>query len=115
MGKIYLNENQEMLQKLVELYGADERDWLYFQITRGNFLTVHHILEASKGGILTIDNLALLTKRAHRLLNMCKSRDFILYSDINAFFRLIIARGAFDEYYKKEAKTFKKKLTDKIY
>ncbi len=66
---------------------TDSVDWLSYQITKNNILTLHHILKVADGGKLNIDNSALLTKRAHRALNICENRDYILYLEINNFLK----------------------------
>ena len=116
MGRIYQNENQILLRKLIEIYQPDKYDWLSYQITKRNLLTLHHILKAAEGGKLSIENAALLTKKAHQLLHICEHRDFILYSEINDFFREIVAfRAPLDDYLIRESREYKKALTNTLY
>ncbi len=116
MGKVYQNENQILLRELIEIYHPDNFDWLSYQITKGNILTLHHVIKVADGGILSVDNAALLTKKSHRALHICENKDFILYSEINDFFREIIAyRAALDEYFKRESKEYKHALVRTIY
>ena len=115
MGKIYQNENQILLRNLVEIYQPDGFDWLSYQITKKNILTLHHIIKVADGGILSADNAALLTKRSHRALHMCEDKDFILYSEINDFFKDIIAVGEFDDNSSKESKEYKKAIIKTLY
>ena len=115
MGKIYQNKNQLLLQELVKIYQPDGFDWLSYQITRKNILTLHHIIKED-GGSLSVNNAALLTKSSHRGLHMCESRDFILYSEINDFFREIISIGQpLDDYFIRESKEYKRVLTKTLY
>lgn len=116
MGKIYQNENQLLLQELIKIYQPDGFDWLSYQITKKNILTLHHVIKAADGGLLKIDNSALLTKKSHCALHMCEHRDFILYSEINDFFREIISLcSPLDDYLLKESKEYKKVLTRTLY
>ncbi|MBQ6285478.1 MAG: hypothetical protein IJK67_04135 [Bacilli bacterium] len=48
MGKIYQNKNQLLLQELIKIYQPDELDWLSYQITKKNILTLHHIIKESE-------------------------------------------------------------------
>lgn len=116
MGKIYQNENQILVQDLVKIYQPLGFDWLSYQITKSNILTLHHVIKVADGGLLSIDNAALLTKKSHRGLHMCESRDIILYADINEFFKEIIARRApLDDYLIRESREYKKALTKTLY
>lgn len=51
-GKIYVNENQILLRQLIEIYQPNNFDWLMYQITKKNTLTLHHVDEVSEGGKL---------------------------------------------------------------
>ena len=115
MGKIYVNENQILLRYLVKIYKPDGFDWLSYQITKKNILTLHHVVKVEDGGPLCLENAALLTKRSHRALHMCECRDFILYSEINDFFRDIIDNGSFDDYLVEESKGYKNALVKTLY
>ena len=116
MGNVYNNKNQLLLKELVKIYMPDEFDWLSYQITKSNILTLHHVLKVAEGGQLSKENAALLTKRAHRALNICENRDFILYLEINDFFREIIAKGEpLDDYFKEESKQYKHALIKTLY
>ena len=59
MGKVYRNEKQELLEELKLLYQMKDIDWLSYQITRNNVLTIHHIIKACNGGPLNKENSAL--------------------------------------------------------
>ena len=116
MGKIYQNENQLLIPELIKIYKPSGVDWLSYQITKNNILTVHHIIKVADGGILNVDNAALLTKKAHRSLNICEIKDFVLYCEINDFFREIIYRKApLDDDLIKESREYKKILTKTLY
>ena len=116
MGKVYQNENQLIMPELVKIYKPDNYDWLSYQITKKNILTLHHIIKVAEGGKTDIENLALLTKKAHRALHICESKDFILYSEINCFLNTIIAyRQALNNYLIQESKEYKQALTRVLY
>ena len=115
MGKIYHNENQILLKELIKIYMPNHYDWLSYQITKANILTLHHIIKAADGGKLEIQNAALLTKKSHRALHICENRDFILYSEINNFFREIIANEGLNDYLIRESREYKKALSKTLY
>lgn len=116
MGKVYQNENQILLQELVKIYQPNGFDWLSYQITRNNILTLHHVIKVADGGLLEIKNAALVTKKSHRALNICETRDFVLYGEINDFFREIISYGSpLNEYLKKESREYKQALVRTLY
>ncbi len=52
MGKIYVNENQLFLQKLINIYQPSKFDWLSYRITKNNILTIHHVIKVADGGLL---------------------------------------------------------------
>ena len=116
MGKIYINENQILLSDLTKIYLPNGFDWLSYQITKGNTLTLHHVVKVADGGKLMVENSALLTKKSHQNLHICEHRDFILYSEINDFFREIIDRRMpLDDYLIRESKEYKRALVKTIY
>lgn len=43
MGKVYTNENQIILLEMIEIYQPNLVDWMQYQITKNNILTLHHI------------------------------------------------------------------------
>ena len=89
MGKVYQNENQIILLQMLEIYKSDITDWMQYEIIKRNILTLHHIKKACEGGTDSINNGAILTKRAHRILNMVEAIDSVLYDEWNALFMLI--------------------------
>lgn len=102
MGKKYINENQILLPKMIEIYKPIDFDWMHVTITKNNSLTIHHIHERIYGGETTLDNAALLNKKSHRTLNMLENRDYGLYFAWNDLFRDInvCKRPPSDEYVK---------------
>ena len=116
MGKIYTNPNQILLSEIIVIYETYVIDWLSYQITKRNKLTLHHVEKEADGGKLSINNAAPLTIRGHQGLNKCESRDFILYSEINDFFKKIIAHGVpLDDYMLRESREYKQALQRVLY
>ena len=114
MGRVYTNPNKVILQEMVEIYKPITIDWMSYQITRKNQLTFHHIAKQGFGGATEIANGALLTKRAHRILNIIENRDYLLYEVWNSLFELINAakQPPCDEYVKEMV--LLKRCTQKI-
>lgn len=101
MGKIYVHENKILVDQMIEIYKPQEIDWMSYLITTKNTLTFHHIIEKSKGGLTCIENGALLTKKAHRALNVLAIKDDILYREWNEFFvDLNASKKPMDDYCK---------------
>lgn len=108
MGKVYKNENQIILLQMLEIYKPEITDWMQYQITKRNILTLHHIRKSCEGGLSTIDNGAILTKKEHRILNMVEAIDEVLYDEWNELFILINkAKQPPCEEYVSEAKKLK--------
>lgn len=76
---------QEVRGKMVEIFGAN--CWMGYKLDKKNPFTYHHILEARRGGKVTIDNGALLTYWAHHDLNQMEEHDKGLYNALNALFK----------------------------
>lgn len=89
MGKIYKNENQLLLFQMIEIYQPDSMDWMQYQITKSNILTLHHIRKVCESGMTIIKNGSILTKKAHRILNIVEGIDCYLYDEWNCLFELI--------------------------
>ena len=68
--------------EMIKIYGTYKFDWMNFKICRDD-LTYHHIVKKENGGKLTIENGALLTKRAHEYLHSIERLDVDLYERIN--------------------------------
>ena len=54
MGRVYINENKILLNEIIEIYIPEKYDWLSYQITKNNILTIHHVIKKADGGILCI-------------------------------------------------------------
>ena len=115
MGRIYKNENQLLLMELVKIYKPEGFDWLHYQITKKNTLTLHHIKKQCDGGKLLVENSALLTKKSHQNLHICETKDIILYNEINDFFEEIIYAKELNDYLVNESKKYKDALVKVLY
>lgn len=62
------NLEQELIKRMVLIYGTTDYDWMGTLISKDNPLTYHHIIKR-KHGDTTLSNGALLTKRSHEKLN----------------------------------------------
>lgn len=108
MGRIYINEKQLILKEMIKIYQPTDVDWMSYLITKRNFLTYHHIEPESKGGKITLENGALVTKNAHRDLNKIEEKDYYLFEDWNELFCFINKfQAPIDDYYKEEARKLK--------
>lgn len=117
--------DKELIKKyrdeMVCLYKTFSKDWMGFNITSNNPLTLHHIKKREYGGEDDIDNLALLTEKAHRLLHKIENDNPEIYCTWSAIFRTIndskapITKGmriAIDKF-KKQTKNFNNSIYKK--
>ena len=77
------------LRFLITIFQPDGYDWMNFAISKSNPYTYHHILERKNGGDVSIDNGAILTKRAHRFLHILQVYCPEAYNDLQDVFRRI--------------------------
>lgn len=77
--------------EMAELYNINEYDWMNYKIL--NDLTYHHIIKKEDGGKITVDNGALLTKRAHSYLHQIEKFDPEIYEMINLLLKEINIQG----------------------
>lgn len=68
-------EEHEVLEMMISIYKPEGYDWMGYKLQKDNPLTYHHIVEKHNGGVVSIINGALLTKRAHQKLNKIKRKD----------------------------------------
>lgn len=81
--------NGTVLNKMINIYQPNGRDWMGYKMTKDNPYTYHHIKEKRNGGGVTIGNGAILTKQAHRDLNELDQYCPEAYEDYQAVFRYI--------------------------
>lgn len=75
-----------VVERLIERHGTYGVDWMGFELRRKNPLTYHHIQKDCDKGKKTMDNGALLSKKAHRFLNCLELESPDLYEEWNALF-----------------------------
>ena len=80
---------KRVLRIMVDIFQPEGIDWMNFAISRENPYTYHHIIERSKGGDKSIDNGAILTRKAHTLLHVLEKVCPDAYNDLqNIFLRI---------------------------
>ena len=79
----------KILKQMIRLYKPNGIDWMNFLLTKKNPFTYHHITPRSEGGEETIENGAILTRRAHDLLHMLEYACPDAFNDIQNVFRKI--------------------------
>lgn len=77
------------LRNKIEIHKPDGIDWMNFRLSRDNPYTLHHIKEKRNGGDNSLQNLAILTKMAHKLLNVLDKVCPDAYNDLQNVFRKI--------------------------
>jgi len=80
-----------VLKDMIEIYEPYGVDWMGFQLVRNNPYTFHHIKEKCNRGNYDVGNGAILTKNAHRLLNILKKDYPDAYNDYQTLFKKINA------------------------
>lgn len=73
--------------EMIIIYETYDLDWMNYLICSD--LTYHHIIKYENGGAKTIDNGALLTKRAHEYLHFIEGIDLNIYNRMNKVFKEI--------------------------
>lgn len=80
---------KRVLKNLVEIFQPNGFDWMNFTLSKNNPYTYHHIVEKSRGGDKSLDNGAILTKRAHKFLHTLQKVCPDAYQDLqNVFVRI---------------------------
>ena len=77
------------LRDLIDIFEHDDIDWMGFHQSSKNKYTYHHIVEKKNKGETTINNGAILTHNAHRLLNILAEDFPKAYDDYQNLFRYI--------------------------
>ena len=77
------------LKILVDIFQPNGTDWMNFTLTKSNPYTYHHIVEKSKGGEKSVDNGAILTRKAHTLLHTLEKVCPDAYNDLQQVFAKI--------------------------
>lgn len=79
---------KDVLITMIAIYHPKE-DWMGFQISKKNRYTYHHIIKKEEGGELSIENGAILTQKAHALLNFLEFNHPDVYVEWQKIFREI--------------------------
>ena len=80
---------KRVLRIMIDIFQPEGIDWMNFGISRDNPYTYHHIVERSKGGDKSIDNGAILTRRAHTFLHTLEKVCPDAYNDLQEVFSKI--------------------------
>ena len=93
---------KRVLRIMVDIFQPEGIDWMNFALSRDNPFTYHHIVEKSKGGDKSIDNGAILTRRAHTFLHTLEKVCPDAYNDLqNVFLKINDSKKpVLDEYIK---------------
>ena len=93
---------KRVLRIMIDIFQPEGIDWMNFALSRDNPYTYHHIVEKSKGGDKSIDNGAILTRKAHTLLHALEKCCPDAYNDLqNIFFKINdTKKPVIDEYIK---------------
>ena len=82
-------KNKDILYEMINIYGINKIDWMGWEITSTNKLTYHHIIEKRNGGEESVQNGALLTRKAHQALHQAEVYNPDLYNEYQYWFRII--------------------------
>ena len=80
----------KVLEEMIEIYQPDDVDWMGFYRVKGNPYTFHHIREKCNKGKNELNNGAILTKNAHRLLNILEKDYPDAYRDYQNLFNVLM-------------------------
>ena len=91
---------KRVLRIMVDIFQPEGIDWMNFGLSRDNPYTYHHIVERSKGGDKSIDNGAILTRKAHNFLHTLEKVCPDAYNDLQNVFTKIneSKKPVLDEY-----------------
>lgn len=90
---------KSILADMIKIYNISDTDWMSFRIYKTSDLTFHHIIKAENGGDYSLENGAILTKKAHDFLHCIEGKNQIIYDEINELFKIInVNRGIDCEY-----------------
>ncbi len=105
------------LQVLIHIFKPEGYDWMNFATTKKNPYTYHHIVENENGGEKSIENGAILTKKAHSFLHFLQWYYPDAYNDLQNVFARINASGepVTQEYVNEIDKILEKVLVTKEY
>lgn len=73
---------------MIKLYNLDHICFMGYKLNKNN-ATYHHIVKKEDGGLLTIDNGAILSDVAHSYLHIIEYKDIEIYFALNKIFEII--------------------------
>ena len=74
------------LESLVKVFKPDGFDWMNFVLSKSNPYTYHHIIKKCDGGEKSVDNGAILTRKAHTFLHKLERVCPDAYNDLQSVF-----------------------------
>ncbi len=77
---------KRVLRIMIDIFQPEGIDWMNFALSKNNPYTFHHIVEKSKGGDKSIDNGAILTRKAHTFLHTLENVCPEAYQDLQNVF-----------------------------
>lgn len=84
----------EIKRQLIEIYKPKGIDWMGYDINSVRDLSYHHIEKKEDGGLVTLDNGALLHgDTSHPYLHLIESKDFDMYLYINNLLKNVNTQG----------------------
>lgn len=80
--------------EMIRIYHPKDIDWMGYELRSIKDLTYHHIIKRENGGLLTLDNGALLRgDTAHEYLHIIECKDLDMYIYINNLLKNINTQG----------------------
>lgn len=73
---------------MIKIYNLDHTCFMGYKLNKNN-ATYHHIVKRENGGLLTLDNGAILTDVAHNYLHVIEYKDIETYIALNKIFEII--------------------------
>ena len=82
-----------IIKKMIDIFQPMGTDWMNFALSRRNPYNYHHIVERRNGGDISVDNGAILTRRAHTLLHLLETACPEAYNDLqNVFVQINLSK-----------------------
>lgn len=100
-------KSKRAMNRMLNIFEPDGRDWMGYIMTEENPYTFHHIKEQRFGGSWGPDNGAILTREAHEYLNYLEQYCPEAYDEYQAIFRYInsfqgpIPKDIYDDLYQR--------------
>lgn len=72
-----------IIGKMVKIYGLTDYCFMGYKASSESYFTYHHLIKKCEGGPRTVENGAILTREAHRYLNIIEKTEYDIYHLIN--------------------------------